>query len=122
MIVYYAHCIALYNTPQEARDLETLKALGFEVFNPNTPEIDEKVRRAREVSPNYMELFREYVMGADALAFRALPDGRIPSGVVTEIEFALFYDKPVFELPSNLYSRYMALNATRAYLREVGQR
>lgn len=37
---YYAHCTAIYNTPQEQRDVETLLALGMGVLNPNCPECD----------------------------------------------------------------------------------
>ena len=32
-IVYYAHCIALYDTPQEIRDLNTLTSMGFDVID-----------------------------------------------------------------------------------------
>ncbi len=34
MKIYYAHPMSLYGTLQEKRDIETLKALGFEVVNP----------------------------------------------------------------------------------------
>lgn len=42
--VYYAHSLHLYNTPQEKRDIELLEKLGFEVLNPNQPEIQEKIQ------------------------------------------------------------------------------
>lgn len=36
MKVYYAHCMTIYDTPQETRDLKLLeKDLGYEVLNPN---------------------------------------------------------------------------------------
>jgi hypothetical protein len=34
---YYAHCMAIYNTVQEDRDVSLLTKLGFEVVNPNGP-------------------------------------------------------------------------------------
>lgn len=40
MKIYYAHCIAIYNTPQEERDLEKIKKLftAAEIYNPNNEE------------------------------------------------------------------------------------
>jgi hypothetical protein len=140
--VYYAHCMALYDTSQEARDMRLLEHLGFAVINPNNPSINVACEQRRsqlerlrdDVRPDESlaisniggiimeEFFRPMVRSCDALAFRALPDGRIPAGVTREIDWAQQDHKMVFELPSNLLSRRMSVEATREYLREIGQR
>ena len=114
--VYYAHCIAIYNTPQEKRDIEALEAMGFEVANPNSPECAEGYKR------HGMEFFKQFASTCDLIAFRALPDGAIPAGVGTEILFFVEAKKPVLELPSNYLRRLMTVEQTREYLKEVGQR
>src|SRR5690606_7215826 len=45
---YYAHCMAIYGTPAEQRDVATLLALGFQVINPNTPEIEARVQHMKD--------------------------------------------------------------------------
>ena len=123
MKAYYSHCMAIYGTLQEQRDIHLLTRLGFEVVNPNAPEVAEEVRRRKAAGDeNYMEYFRELMRGCEALAFRALPDARIPAGVFKEIQFAHDAAMLVFELPSGVLSREMSVPATREYLREIGQR
>ena len=46
MKVYYAHSMGLYNSPQEARDIETLENLKLEVLNPNSVEISIRFKEA----------------------------------------------------------------------------
>jgi hypothetical protein len=46
--VYYAHCLHLYGTPQERRDVLTLEALGFKVVNPNDPGVDAECNAIRD--------------------------------------------------------------------------
>ena len=123
MKVYYAHCLAIYNTPQERRDCETLDALGFEVLNPNHPVHDHAVAEMKRAGKtDYMDYFTGLVSRCDAVAFRALPDGRVPSGVALEIDVARQLGKPVFELPSGIRARCIDVAVTREYLAEVGQR
>lgn len=125
MKVYYAHCIAIYSTPQEDRDVETLETLGFEVFNPNSPAVDAEVKRLKAAGDeNYMSYFTNLIRCCDALAFRALPDGQIPAGVAKEIGDAEALGLPVFELPSYCTpgGRVMSLENTRRYLKEIGAR
>jgi len=117
MKCYYAHCMALYNTPQEARDIALLESLGFEVLNPNAPEHEH----------NWETLGMDYahalVTQCEVFAFRALPEsGNIPSGVYTEIRIAQSLDIPVIELPSCIGYREMSYPMTVEYLKEVGQR
>jgi uncharacterized small protein (DUF1192 family) len=139
MKVYYAHCMAIYDTPQERRDFNTLVLLGFEVVNPNSPEINERCDALRteirhwnanadaDASPDYFRdagkevmdtIFKPLVEFCDAVVFRALPDGSIPAGVARELEWA---KGPVLELPGGI-RRFLTVAETRQYLHEVGQR
>lgn len=116
MKVYYAHVMALYDTPQELRDVATLKRLGFTVLNPNHPNY-QKAAKAKG-----MDAFLPLVLDCDALAFRALPDGRISSGVAMEIQWAREAGRPVIELPGSFARRYLSVTETREYLADVGER
>jgi nucleoside 2-deoxyribosyltransferase len=130
--VYYAHCLALYDTLQEGRDVATLEALGFEVVNPNCEsaqiacDVIRDEHGAREVGVAgkriMYEIFKAMVLECDAVAFRATPDGAITSGVVKEIGWAVERGKPVFELPRGLRRRALSLDLTREYLAEIGER
>jgi hypothetical protein len=121
--VYYAHCIALYGTPQEDRDVEHLETLGFEVLNPNNPDVSRDVAELKAAGrEDYMDYFHDLIQSCDAVAFRSLPDGRIPAGVAKEVQWADEVGIPVIELTSNFRSRVMSVEATRDYLKEIGQR
>ena len=136
MKIYYAHCVALYNTKQETRDIATLQALGFEVENPNDPLVEEACKWIREDTERFnrastrqldpgeevMKYFRQFATTCDAIAFRALPDGSIPAGVAKEIEYFREVGKPVIELPTALSTRVMTVDGTREYLKECGYR
>ena len=119
--IYYAHPLNLYGSAQEKRDCETLEKLGFEVLNPGSLECQEAFE-ARDKSLPVMDFFAPLVEACDALAFRACPDGRITSGVVKEIGWALTAGKPIIELPSCISSRVLSQVQTIEYLKEVGQR
>lgn len=127
MTVYYAHFMGIYNTPQEKRDIETLEALGFTVFNPNNPETQAEIESyERSTDEDYARMFEEVffnkVRKFDAFAFRGLPDGRIPGGVYMELQEAELAGIPIIELPSGTYGRGMDKFETRQYLKEIGQR
>jgi len=128
MLVYYAHTQGIYNTKVETRDIELLKRLGFEVANPNSKkyqDIVEDIRadpRITATGDAVMNYFYEVVRGCDALAFRALPDGRIPAGVAGEVQAALDAGLPVFEIPTSFLQRRIDVELTKEYLREIGQR
>jgi hypothetical protein len=119
--IYYAHCIALYDTPQEERDIETLKKLKFTVVNPNTHQVNIALEKLPQ-GADKMQLFQHIVLACDALAFRALPDGSIPAGVAKEVAWAQEAGLPVIELPSSVSRRAITIESTREYLREVGLR
>jgi len=113
---YYARCQALDKTPQYDRDVALLRSLGFDVW-----EADQKEKEA-SYRKEGMEFFLREVRKCDALAFRALPSGKIPAGVYKEIMTALEEQIPVIELPSALSQRGLSVEQTREYLREIGFR
>lgn len=122
MRIYYAHCLAIYNTHQERRDLATLRALGFEVLNPNNPEVARDVAALKaQGREDYMDYFKILVGTCHAFAFRALPGGPIPAGVQKELDWAIGMGLPVLELPT-FVGRKLSLDDTRQYLAETGQR
>lgn len=113
---YYAHCVALYNTPCEARDIKLLKDLGFEVINPNNPECTKGYKK------HGMGYFRRFAKECDLIAFRALADGSIPAGVAEEIFMFRCEGKPVIEIPTGIVRRSRTVEQTREYLCEVSVR
>lgn len=117
MNVYYARCISLIDTMQEARDLGTLRQMGLTVVNPDLRDFQDDYRK------HGMSFFTDMAAQADLIAFRALPPhGDIPAGVAAEIRAALNQGKKAIELPTGILSRAMPVEQTREYLRECGQR
>lgn len=128
MKVYYAHCLAIYDTQQEYRDELAINSFLFphyEIINPNCIAVQEECDRMKKdgLGADIMEsIFKPLVLSCQALIFRGLPDGRIPAGVMQEITWAKKAGLPVLELPSFGYDRKMSVGLTRQYLEEVGQR
>jgi hypothetical protein len=116
MIAYYAHAINIYNTPAEARDVDTISQLGFDVLNPNALKHDVGYKAQG------FGYFLGLVDTVDCVVFKALPDGSISSGVALEIQHAIARHIPVIEIPSSIGRRTLDKAATRAYLEEVGYR
>jgi hypothetical protein len=116
MKVYYSRPISLFNTPQEQRDIEMLEALGFEVIDPNQPELQEQYQTEG------MQAFLDAQKQADALAYRSFPDGSIGAGVSKEILHAEESGKPVIELPTITSKRVLSVEDTRSYLKYSGAR
>jgi hypothetical protein len=117
LTIYYAHPLSLYGTPQEARDVDMLRQIGFEVYNPNSKKDDEQ----------YANLSMEYFLRiieeqCNLLAFRAFPDGNIPSGVAREIRHARILHMPILELPNGIIRRELTIEESREYLNNLGQR
>jgi len=143
-VIYYAHCTALYGTPQEARDVELIGAVfsgtfqDCRVVNPGADhqikkqcdaieaEVKKHNRKAtlkRDASQEKMDrVFKIAAQTCHVLVFRALPDGMIPAGVAKEIAWAEEAGIPVMELPSSTLRRVLTLPQTRQYLKEIGQR
>lgn len=119
---YYAHTMLSYGSTIEARDIETLETLGFEVVNPNTPEIagEVAVYVSQHGPSRVMEFFDQIVKQCDLLAFRSVPNGDILSGIASEINSAIFYNIPVIELPCSLEARMLDYPKTKQFLIEVG--
>ena len=115
--VYYAHCMDIYNTQQEKRDIETLANLGLIVVNPNSKQVQAQYNS----NPDF-ELFVNLVRHCDLFAFRGLMGGIVPSGVGKELEAARGLNKPIIELPSYVNRKFLTVEETREYLHENGQR
>ena len=117
MKIYYAHCVQLYGSQQELRDIDLLKSLGFEVVNPNLP------KHQSGYNKKGMDYFIEDILPyCDGCAFRALPDGSIPAGVGKEVKEMIRAAKPVIELPNFALRNWMDVADTRMYLHECGER
>lgn len=116
---YFARPISQYNTLQDARDLDTIRDLGFEVINPNKEELSELYLQKG------MQAFTDLINDdslVDLLIYRSFPDLKISAGVVKEIECAINAQKIVFELPTFTEVRKLSVVATREYLTLLGQR
>lgn len=118
MKIYYAHCRAIYDTPQEQRDIDTLQRLGFEVENPNSEKHSSESAKHNEPMGYFVGVVKE----CDALAFRGLVNGTITNGVAIDIAIAREFKKPVIELPSMIYNRILSKEQTLQVLEELGER
>jgi hypothetical protein len=115
--IYYSHCISLYNSPTEKRDIELLRTLfpGDAIYNPNNQECTEAYH-------NYgMEYFDRLILGFDIVVFRGLPNKMIPAGIWRETKVARENNIPVIELPCYT-DREMSVDDTRFFLTECGYR
>jgi len=121
MKVYYAHCVNIYNTEQERQDIDTLQKLGLEVVNPNNPELEaiyQKMKGLFGFIGAFTKVFLDLVDECDVFAFRALPNGKITSGVVLELEEATEKGKIIIELPTNIKNRSLDKDETLKYLND----
>jgi hypothetical protein len=117
MKIYYAHFIGIYDTKQEQRDIELINNIfkNVDVINPNSKEND-KLYKTKG-----MDLFFDYIKQCDLLVFRGLINGKIPAGVMKEINYAKQNNISVLELPSYI-DREMTVDDTRQSLIELGIR
>lgn len=123
LVCYYAHPMTTYGSTIETQDVETLEALGFEVINPNSPKYQQKCKDyiAEFGKVCVMDYFINIIKDqCNLVAFRALPDGRILSGVATEIWTAKHANMPIIELARSLDERSMNYPETKRYLTEAG--
>jgi hypothetical protein len=117
--IYYAHPVSLYNTPQEERDLATLKYLWPDavIYNPNSHHDQQGYK---EWGFNW---FLDRVSDCDLLVFRSFPDGKIGAGVWKEVNWAnVECAIPVIEIPMLMESRVLSVDDTREYLKHTGKR
>lgn len=118
MKIYYAHCMAIYDTLQESEDVELLELMGFEVDNPNSEYHKKKISTI--YSPRRkMDYFIDVVKVSDGLAFRGLPDQSLPAGVAKEIETMREKGGPVIELPNLKERKTLSVYETAEYTRMV---
>lgn len=122
MKVYYAHPMSLYETKIEKIDLLTLMNLGYEIINPSDQSVIDCCNKYKDINgnENIMNFFKNIIINCDCLAFRSFINGKIPSGVAIEIEYAKELNKPIFELPCLLTNRYLTHEETKQYLLELG--
>lgn len=119
---YYAHTMISYDSTIEQKDIAMLEEMGFEVLNPNSDEIKkgfDQFLKFHDRSES-MEYFKKVVESCDLVAFRALPDGTILSGVAAEVAHALKEKMPVIEIPCSLKKRMQEYPETKEYLTELG--
>jgi hypothetical protein len=119
--VYYAHCMAIYDTTMEKLDLKTLKEMGFNIVNPNSSEYKNKIKEIKANNGNSSDImgyFLKIVKGCDGLVFRALPeDNSISAGVYEEIMTMMDKGGFIIELPHMHEKRkILSVEETRAYL------
>ena len=113
---YYAHCKLIYNRPQEERDMQLIRKLGFEPINPAAVEY---IGMWDAMGMDAKEHFADM---CDLIIFRGLSDSSIPAGVLKEIEAFEKRGKPVMEIPCGITRRGLTVEQTREMLREMGER
>jgi hypothetical protein len=124
MVIYYAHTMLSYDSTIEAADVELLQRLGFQVINPGENHHQERLNTYIDAfgEQRQMGYFMRLIEECDALAFRALSDGTILSGIAKEIEKAQEMGIPVIELPCRIRQRSLDYPETKEFLYEIGFR
>jgi len=121
--VYYAHCMAIYDTQQEREDVGRLRSMGFRVVNPNSFRHKSKVKTMKKngkTGSQIMDYFITVVNRCDGLAFRAIPeDFAIPAGVAKEIKAMKKKGGFILELPTFKHRNYMSIASTSNYTRRI---
>lgn len=116
MKIYFARPLSNYKSLQDLRDLELIQKLGFEIINPDK---DEFTRLYKEKG---FQIFNDAVKECDGLIFRSFVDGKIGSGVASEIQTAREEGLFILELPTITSNRILNIEDTREYLKLLGQR
>lgn len=117
LICYYAHCILIYNTQEEVDDLFLLNEMGFEIINPNNPEIEEGYKKDDNI--DRMAYFKQFIDKCDIIIFKSF-NNQITSGVAYEIEYAAKIGKPILEISifNNLKPRILDYVQTRELIKK----
>lgn len=121
--IYYAHTMTTYYSQEETDAVELLKSMGYEVVNPSDKKIVEGFELFKKDNPSEssMDYFLGVVKTCDLLAFSAVEDDKLTSGVVKEVLYALGNKMPVLEIhtiDSLNPKRFMSLEKTREYLKK----
>ena len=95
MLVYYAHSMLIYNTEKEREEIDLIRNYDTTIINPNGWIYNSGNEK------DIMEQCFVFIKQTDMTIFSTLKDGVIGKGVYSEIEKALYYDKPVFYLRQN---------------------
>lgn len=115
---YYAHSQWTYDTLVEAKDIRMIENLGYKVFNPNDPDLEEFWELKG------MDLFDELMdrYNFDVCFIRPQSDGTISAGVGYEAMKFFELRKPVLEIPAPILPRTLTPEATRELYRWHGLR
>ena len=117
-LAYYARPISVDDSPQETRDHDLIRAIGYEPYP--VGEAKEKILALYKTAG--MLAFKASVEDSNLLIFRAFPDGSIGAGVAQEIGWAIDAGIPVVEFPRQVARRTLSVDETREMLKELGQR
>jgi hypothetical protein len=119
MIIYYAHPMSMYGSPQEERVIKLLSFIHPKamIYNPSE---DAGVKEGYKEKG--MKYFYDIITDCDFLYFRAFPDGKIGAGVWGEIQHGIKECCHVLELPAITSSRALSIDDTREYLKLYGKR
>jgi len=102
MKLYYSHDEETYGTEQEDTDLNMMGNLGINVDNPNSPDVQERIRILKECGreseiPAFID---SLIDRCDGVIFRDLDDGTRPAQVTADIAKSQTDNKPVLQLPT----------------------
>lgn len=133
MLMYYAHPMSYYGTPEEFADMKLIKEAGWTPIQPNASAFDDGVKREKAAGRGGMEPFLAAVRASDAIAVRAFRDGKLGAGVAGELLQAIIFGKEVYELapgpsgtqrlakvynPRGLLTGVLTVDETRRRIRE----
>lgn len=92
-LYYFAHPVSDYGTGFEAKVIQALHSLGFDLVNPNEPHHQEGY------AEEGMDYFHNHVLPhCTACIFAPFPGGLVGSGVAQEIEHFLDRHQQVLEV------------------------
>ncbi len=90
--IYFAHPVSDFGTPFEERVVQSLAVGGFEVVNPNSPE-----HQAGYAARSF-KYTKEVRAGCDICAFLRFPNGKLGTGVASEVADFRKRGLPIYEI------------------------
>jgi hypothetical protein len=102
MKMYYSHDESTYGMDQENDDLNMMGTLGINVFNPNSPDVQDRISILKECgrADEIPEFLGSLIDRCDGVIFRDLADGTRPAQIVADIARCQDDIKPVLQLPT----------------------